>query len=291
MKRKVRFIINPVSGGKNKAKIPQLIEEACLTSKLDADICFSSSVEETLERTQQAVAQKFDAVIAVGGDGTINLIGSELIHTPVALGIIPMGSGNGLARSLGIPFSIKKAVNQIDQFQVKVIDTCSVNGTPFLNVAGIGFDAHVAGQFHHSQRRGLLTYVKIVLREFSRYTPETCTILADGKTFQTDAFLLTVCNGPQFGNNAYIAPHASLTDGLFHVTILKRCRWIDAPALAIRLFRGTIDQDPNTTCFSAQSIVVQRTKHGQMNIDGEPQHQAEKLHFEMHPLSLRVISA
>ncbi len=291
MKRKVRFIINPISGGKNKAEIPKLIEDACITSNLDADICFSLSVEETLERTKQAVLQGFDAVIAVGGDGTINLIGSELINTTVALGIIPMGSGNGLARSLGIPFSIKKAVEQINRFQLKSIDTCSVNGTPFFNVAGIGFDAHVAGQFHHSQRRGLFTYVKIVLREFSQYKPESCKIIADGKSFETDVFLLTVCNGPQFGNNAFIAPQASLTDGLFHVTILKRCRWIDAPALAFRLFKGNIDQDPNTICFSAKSIDVHRTKSGLMNIDGEPQNQPDKLHFEMHPLSIRFIAS
>jgi diacylglycerol kinase (ATP) len=289
MKPKVRFIINPISGGKKKDHIPDAIRKACLEFNLDADIFLCNSIAETKEKTKESVLLNYDAVIAVGGDGTINLIGAELINTQVALGIIPMGSGNGLARSLQIPFNIKKAIQTICDFNLQAIDTGEVNGIGFINLAGIGFDAHVAGIFHNSQRRGLISYAKIILREFNRFTQEPIQIQVDGNTIHTNAFLLAVCNGPQFGNNAIIAPLASLRDGVFHITILKRLKWFDAPRLAYRLFKGTIHLDPNTECFSAKSLTIIRSRKGLMNIDGEPIMLSEILHIEMRPSSLNVI--
>jgi YegS/Rv2252/BmrU family lipid kinase len=289
MKPKVRFIINPISGGKKKNHIPDAIRNACLEFDLDSDIFLCNSISETKEKTKEAVLLNYQAVIAVGGDGTINLIGTELINTQVALGIIPMGSGNGLARSLLIQFNLKKAIKTICDFNLQAIDTGEVNGIGFINLAGIGFDAHVAGIFHNSQRRGLISYAKIILREFNRFTQESIQIQVDGNTIHTNAFLLAVCNGPQFGNNAIIAPLASLRDGIFHITILKRLKWFDAPRLAYRLFKGTIHLDSNTDCYSAKEIKIIRIKNGLMNIDGEPIMLSNNLHIEMKPLSLNVI--
>jgi diacylglycerol kinase (ATP) len=289
MKPKVRFIINPISGGKKKDHIPDGIRKACLEFGLDADIFLCNSIAETKEKTKEAVQLNYHAVIAVGGDGTINLIGVELINTQVALGIIPMGSGNGLARSLRIPFNIKKAIKTICDFNLQSIDTGEVNGIGFINLTGIGFDAHVAGIFHNSQRRGLISYAKIILREFNRFNQELIQIKVDGNIIHINAFLLAVCNGPQFGNNAIIAPLASLRDGVFHITILKRLKWFDAPRLAYRLFNGTIHLDSTTECFSAKSITLIRSKNGLMNIDGEPIMLSNNLHIETRPLSLNVI--
>ena len=289
MKPKVRFIINPISGGKKKNQIPDAIRKACLEFNLHADIFLCSSITETKEKTKDAVQLNYQAVIAVGGDGTINLIGAELINTQVALGIIPMGSGNGLARSLRIPFNVKKAIKTICDFNLQSIDTGEVNGIGFINLSGIGFDAHVAGIFHNSQRRGLISYAKIILREFYRFTQESLKIQLDGNTIHTNAFLLAVCNGPQFGNNAIIAPLASLKDGIFNITILKRLKWFDAPRLAYRLFRGTIHLDSNTECYSAKSLTIIRSEKGLMNIDGEPILLSNNLQIEMRPLSLNVI--
>ena len=289
MKPKVRFIINPISGGKKKAHIPDAIRKACLEFNLDADIFLCNSIIETKEKTKEAVQLNYQAVIAVGGDGTINLIGAELINTQVALGIIPMGSGNGLARSLRIPFNVKKAIKTICDFNLQSIDTGEVNGIGFINLSGIGFDAHVAGIFHNSQRRGLISYAKIILREFNKYTQEPIEIKVDGNTIHTNAFLLAVCNGPQFGNNAIIAPLASLRDGVFHITILKRLKWFDAPRIAFKLFQGTIHLDSITECFTAKSLTIIRSKKGLMNIDGEPIMLSENLHIETKPLSLNVI--
>jgi len=289
MKPRVRFIINPISGGKKKEHIPETIRKACLEFNLDADIFLCSSISETKEKTKDAIQLNYRAVIAVGGDGTINLIGTELINTRVALGIIPMGSGNGLARSLDIPFDIKKAIKTISDYNLQSIDTGEVNGIPFINLSGIGFDAHVAGIFHNSQRRGLISYAKIILREFYRFKQEPLEIQLEGNSIHTNAFLLTVCNGPQFGNNAIIAPLASLRDGIFHITILKRLKWFDAPRLAYRLFNGTIHLDSNTDCYSATEIKIVRSKNGLMNIDGEPIMLSNNLHIVMRPLSLNVL--
>lgn len=289
MKPKVRFLINPFSGGKKKEHIPETIQKVCLEFNLEADIFLCNSIKETKEKTKEAVLLNYHAVIAVGGDGTINLIGTELINTPVALGIIPMGSGNGLARSLQIPFNIKKAIKTICDFNLQAIDTGEVNGIPFINLSGIGFDAHVAGIFHNSQRRGLISYAKIIIREFHRYKQEPIELHINGNSIHTNAFLLAVCNGPQFGNNAIIAPLASLRDGIFDITLLKRLKWFHAPRLAARLFKGTIHLDSTTECFSAKSLTLIRSKYGLMNIDGEPVMLSENLQFEMRPMSLNVI--
>jgi diacylglycerol kinase family enzyme len=135
----------------------------------------------------------------------------------------------------------------------------------------------------------LISYAKIILREFNRFTQESIQIQVDGNTIHTNAFLLAVCNGPQFGNNAIIAPLASLRDGIFHITIIKRLKWFDAPRLAYRLFKGTIHLDSNTDCYSAKEIKIIRIKNGLMNIDGEPIMLSNNLHIEMKPLSLNVI--
>lgn len=164
-----------------------------------------------------------------------------------------------------------------------------MNGIPFINLSGIGFDAHVAGIFHNSQRRGLISYAKIILREFYRFKQEPLEIQLDGNTIHTNAFLLVVCNGPQFGNNAIIAPLASLRDGIFHITVLKQLKWFDAPRLAYRLFKGTIHHDSNTDCYSAKSLTIIRSEKGLMNIDGEPIMLSNNLHIEMRPLSVNVI--
>jgi diacylglycerol kinase family enzyme len=135
----------------------------------------------------------------------------------------------------------------------------------------------------------LFSYVKIILREFNRFTEESLEIHLEGKTIQTNAFLLAVCNGPQFGNDAIIAPLASLRDGIFHLTILKRLKWFDAPRLAYKLFKGTIHLDSISDCYSAKSLTIIRGKNGLMNIDGEPIMLSNNLQIVMRPLSMNVI--
>ena len=289
MKRRFRFIINPISGGKNKTSIPERIRNLIQNENIDAEIIVSKNSEDTIYQAKDAVLNNFDAVIAVGGDGTINNIAAQLINQKTALGIIPMGSGNGLSRALNIPFNLKKAIGIVLNGKINKIDTGLINELPFINLAGVGFDAHVAGKFHSSVSRGLMNYVKITISEFNNYKPRTYTISYDGVERKITAFLITVNNGTQFGNNAYTAPYALLDDGLLNVMIIHKCSWYNIPSLAIRLFTKTIAKHPNVESFSTKSISIKRAENELVNIDGEPFQMSTDLIISLNKLSLCII--
>ena len=289
MKRRFRFIINPISGGKNKTLIPEKIRNLIQNENIDAEIIVSKNSDDTNYQAKDAVLKNFDAVIAVGGDGTINNIATQLINQKTALGIIPMGSGNGLSRALNIPFNLKKAIVKVLNGKIKKIDTGLINEIPFVNLAGVGFDAHVAGKFHSSVSRGLMNYVKITISEFNNYKPRTYTISYDGVERNISAFLITVNNGTQFGNNAYTAPNALLDDGLLNVMIIHKCSWYNIPSLAIRLFTKTIAKHPNVESFSTKSISIKRAENELVNIDGEPFQMSTDLIISLNKLSLSII--
>lgn len=289
MKKKIRFIINPISGGKNKTAIPDKIQNLLRNENIDADVIVSKNSNDTIFLAKEAVTKQYDAVIAVGGDGTINNIASQLINTETALGIIPMGSGNGLSRALNIPFNIQKAIKLILQFKKQKFDTGVINQNPFVNLAGVGFDAHVAGKFHSSVSRGLLNYVKITISEFSKYKPRQYAITYNGIQRNITAFLITVNNGTQFGNNAYTAPNALLNDGMLNVMIIHRCAWYNIPSLAFHLFTKSIHRHPNVESFITNSISIQRTENELVNIDGEAIQMQTDLEIKVNSLSLSVI--
>jgi diacylglycerol kinase (ATP) len=289
LKRRFRFIINPISGGKNKTLIPERIRNLIQNENIDAEIIVSKNSDDTIYQAKDAVIKNFDAVIAVGGDGTINNIATQLINQKTALGIIPMGSGNGLSRALNIPFNLKKAIGKVLNGKIKKIDTGLINDIAFVNLAGVGFDAHVAGKFHSSVSRGLLNYVKITISEFNNYKPRTYNIVYDGVERKISAFLITVNNGTQFGNNAYTAPNALLDDGLLNVMIIHKCSWYNIPSLAIRLFTKTIAKHPNVESFSTKSISIKRAENELVNIDGEPFQMSTDLIISLNKLSLCII--
>ncbi len=289
MKRRFRFIINPISGGKNKTSIPERIRNLIQNEDIDAEIVVSKNSDDTIYQAKDAVLKNFDAVIAVGGDGTINNIAAQLINQKTALGIIPMGSGNGLSRALNIPFNLKKAIGIVLNGRSNKIDTGLINEIPFVNLAGVGFDAHVAGKFHSSVSRGLLNYVKITISEFNNYKPRTYKISYDGIDRKISAFLITVNNGTQFGNNAFTAPNALLNDGLLNVMIIHSCAWYDIPSLAFRLFTRTIHKHRNVETFTTDSISIRRNENELVNIDGEPFQMSTDLKLSINKLSLSII--
>jgi len=289
LKKRFRFIINPISGGKNKTHLPEKIKELIRDKNIDADIIVSKNSEDIISLAKDAVINGFDAVIAVGGDGTINNIAAQLINQKTALGIIPMGSGNGLSRALNIPFNLKKAINIILRFKILSIDSGFINENHFINLAGIGFDAHVAGKFHTSVTRGLFNYAKIAISEFNLYKPRTYTIFYNGIERKITAFLITVNNGNQFGNNAYTAPRALLNDGLFDVMIIHRCAWYNIPSLAFRLFTKTIHRHKQVETFTTSSISIKRLTNELVNIDGEPVQMQSDLKLSINKLSLSIL--
>jgi diacylglycerol kinase (ATP) len=220
-KSNILFIINPISGGKDKLKIPGLIDANLDRSKFNANYSFTEYIGHASEIAEEAASKNFDIIVAVGGDGTINEIGTKVMQQNKILGILPFGSGNGLSRFLKIPMNTTQAIKVINDCKVRVIDTAKFNDKCFFNMAGMGFDAHISSVFAGNKSRGLSGYLKLGFKEMLDYKPQTYHIHIDGKEYIRKAFVVSVANSSQYGNNAHIAPNASITDGLLDVCIIK----------------------------------------------------------------------
>ena len=229
------------------------------------------------------------AVVAIGGDGTINEIARSLVHTKTALGIIPCGSGNGLARHLQISMEPKKAIEIINEGIIDVIDYGKINEVPFFCTCGVGFDAFVSLKFAKAGRRGPLTYLEKTLLESLKYQPETYELETEDGTLKYKAFLIACGNASQYGNNAYIAPQAMLTDGLLDVTILEPFTVLDVPSLSFQLFNKTIDQNSRIKTFRCQTLRIPRTKPGVVHFDGDPMMMGENIDVKVIKEGLQVI--
>jgi YegS/Rv2252/BmrU family lipid kinase len=289
VKKAISFIINPLSGGKNKEHIPQLIKSIIDADKYDIDIEITTSEEHTLIKASNAIKNKYDAIVAVGGDGTLNNVARYINHSEIVLGIVPMGSGNGFARELGISMDVKKSLQTINNWHIKICDTGIVNDTFFINLIGVGFDAHVTGLFANSKTRGLQTYARISLGEFMKYKSHTYSLFIDGEKMEHNAFLLSVCNGTQFGNNACIAPQAILDDGCFDISLVEKFGVWKTPEMGLRLFNKSIDKMNFVKSYKAKEIVIVREKEDMVNIDGEPVMMGKELRIKNQHKSIKVI--
>jgi YegS/Rv2252/BmrU family lipid kinase len=238
-----------------------------------------------------AVQEKVDVVVAIGGDGTINEIARSLVHTNTALGIIPCGSGNGLARHLRIPMEPKAAIDVLNRGHELCIDYGKINNIPFFCTCGVGFDAFISLKFADSGKRGLLTYLENTLHESLTYQPETYEIENEEGTMKYKAWLIACGNASQYGNDAYIAPQASLTDGLMDVTIMEPFTVLDVPSLSFQLFNKTIDQNSRVKTMRAKKIKIHRVNDGVMHFDGDPLMAGKELEVEIVPAGLRVIAS
>ena len=238
-----------------------------------------------------AVRENVDVVVAIGGDGTINETARSLVHSNTALGIIPCGSGNGLARHLHIPMDPKAAIDIINQGNQLRIDYGKINNIPFFCTCGVGFDAFVSLKFADSGKRGLLTYLENTLHESLTYKPETYEIENEEGTMKYKAFLIACGNASQYGNNAYITPQASLTDGLMDVTIMEPFTVLDVPSLSFQLFNKTIDQNSRIKTLRAKKIKIHRAHDGVVHFDGDPLMAGKELEIEIIPQGLSVITS
>jgi YegS/Rv2252/BmrU family lipid kinase len=287
--KKIRFIINPKSGtGKNK-NLTALIDSEIDKNIFETDIAFTQAQGHACELAREAVALKYDIVVAVGGDGSVNETAGSLINTSTSLGIIPTGSGNGMARHLKVPVDIKKALANINTGKIDTIDTLEVNNRFCIGTIGIGFDAHIAHLFAHAGKRGYSTYVKLVLTEFASYKEKRFVILVDGKTYERDCFLLTIANSSQFGNNAMIAPFADVKDGVIDISAMKRFPFFVAPSLIYRLMHNTIHLSRYFELLKGREIIIKNNVELQGHIDGEPVLFNSDLNISIHRDSLKVI--
>lgn len=286
---RLRFIINPHSGVNSKNLILDSIPMFIDGSKFQYEICFTEYAGHAEELARQAVESMADAVVAVGGDGTVNEVARALIHTSTIFGIIPCGSGNGLARHLHIPTDVKKAIEIINAYQVKSIDYGKINGHPFFCTCGVGFDAYISSRFAQSQKRGSKAYVENVLKSFHSYKPEAYEIETESDSFACQAFLITCANASQYGNNAYIAPHASLCDGMMDVAIIEPFDIPEAIPLTIQLFTKHIDDNKHVRRLRCKKLHIHRTAPGCIHVDGDPVYADEDLCIEIIPDGLRVL--
>jgi diacylglycerol kinase (ATP) len=288
-KKKILFVINPKSGVKGKKDLPALIESHIDKNAVDHEIVFTNAAKHGIELSREAALKGYDAVIAVGGDGSVNEIAQGLMGSGTALGFIATGSGNGMARHMKIPMNHKEAIGVINTGRVVRIDTFKVNDAFCVGTFGIGFDAHTAHMFAKSSKRGYSTYAKIVLTEFYKYKPVTYEITADGEAFSKECFLLTIANSSQFGNDARIAPFADVQDGLLDVSMISRFPFLGAPLLIYRLMHNAIHKSRYFSMKRAKEVTIKNNTEMQVHIDGEPITFATDLHISIVPLSLNVL--
>lgn len=269
-KKKLLFIMNPISGTVRKAGIPKIIDDTIDKDFIEFNIQRTDYPGHAYELATQAKESGYDAVIAVGGDGTVNEVARAIVHSDTALGIIPCGSGNGLARHLMIPLDAAKAVKVINAYTIHDLDYGVINGIPFFCTCGMGFDAFVSMKFAESGRRGPVTYIENILREGLKYKPETYEIKDENGVSLYRAFLISCANASQYGNNAYIAPQASMSDGLLDVIIMEPFDMLEAPQISIDMFNKTLDKNSKIKTFRTKHIQIHREKPGFIHYDGEP---------------------
>ena len=288
-KKRVTFIVNPISGTQNKKSVAEKIRKYADAEKFDISIIPTQYAGHANEIAAQCVADGVDIVVAVGGDGTINETARALVHTSTVLGIIPCGSGNGLARHLRIPMDVRKAIEVINQCMVEDIDYGKINDIPFFCTCGVGFDAFISMKFAQAGKRGVATYIENTLREGLRYEPETYEIENEDGSMRYEAFLITCANASQYGNNFYIAPKASLCDGLMDVIIMEPFTGLDAPSISFQMINGTLDQNSKIKTIRCKRLKIHRSKPGVIHFDGDPVMAEADLMVEIIGKGLRVI--
>ncbi len=288
-KKRLIAIINPISGTSKKEYVPETLERLIDKDKFDLTIRFTQRQGHATTLTKEAIEQEYYGVIAVGGDGTINEVASALCDSNTALGIIPCGSGNGLARHLGVPVNISKAIQIINTDNVESLDYCTVNDLPFFCTCGVGFDAHVSEKFAQGHKRGPLSYVQNALLEYLKYRPQKYIIEMGDNIVTEEAFLIACGNASQYGNNAFITPKASMHDGLIDVTVLHPFTPLDTAILGVLLFTKHIDQDLNINTYRTPELTIKRSKPGVMHIDGDPVMMQADLHIKCHKAGIKML--
>lgn len=285
------FIINPISGVGRKNIIPQLVDEILDNEHFEWEFQYTQYRFHGREISENQKS-KFDAIVAVGGDGSVNEIGSALIDSKCALGILPCGSGNGAARHLGIPLKLKQAIQQISAFKPQKIDTGIVNEHAFIGTCGFGFDAHIAHQFDKFGKRGFLSYAKLVLRELKTYKPPLFIANNDSFSIKKEALMCSIANSAQFGNGFEISPKSSMQDAIFELVFLEKFPWYKSPELAIKFFKGKIDRSQHHTLINFDAPIYLKTENEEnllCHIDGEPITLKEPAKIKIKPLSLSIL--
>ncbi|MCR4853241.1 MAG: YegS/Rv2252/BmrU family lipid kinase [Prevotella sp.] len=288
-KDSITFIINPISGTSNKNKIPSIIEEVIDKERFDYKIAYTEYAGHAFDIATKEKLAGTNVVVAVGGDGTVNEVGAALVEGQTALAIIPCGSGNGLARHLMIPMDTRGALEIINQMEIHDLDYGIINKHPFFCTCGMGFDAFISMKFAEAGKRGIATYVENVLREGLKYKPETYVLEDEDGTTTHQAFLVSCANASQYGNNAYIAPQASMSDGWLDVIIMEPFDVLEAPQVAIEMMSKTLDRNQKIKTFRTKHICIHRHQPGFIHYDGDPVMSGKDVDIRLVHSGIRVV--
>ena len=288
-KLKICFIYNPISGVRKFGRIEDQIRNNLDLDKFDYVIRETKSPKDAMRISSAAVQDNFDIIVAAGGDGTINEVVQGIGKASVMLGIIPIGSGNGLARHLGIPLEPEKALKLLNHLNTKTIDIASINGYPFASIAGLGFDARVANKYRKLKKRGFYGYFRVVTKEFFRYREREYTLTFNDQQITRKALLLSIANSNQFGYNTIIAPTAEPDDGVLDVVIMKKFPIGEIPRMIGLLFTGKIDQSSYIESFKTTEIFIVRKRGKRVNIDGEAIKMGREIFIRIQPAAIKVI--
>ncbi len=287
-KKSIRFIVNPLSGTGKQVDVADLIAEYLDLNKFQYSVYFTERKYHATELAKDAIKDRQDIVIAVGGDGTVNEVAKGIVGSAVALGILPAGSGNGLARHFGYSMDFKEAILQINEFKIHPIDTCLLNGEFFLNVSGVGFDAHIAHEFDVAGRRGLWTYGKLILKEWFTYKAKNYRIKTEGLDVSVQAIFISFANGTQYGNDLRVAPLADDNDGLLDLCVLERFPKILTPILIFYFLVNQFYKFPYVKIYRSHSFDLEM-ENGRLHLDGEPKNLGKSIHIAVKPSSLKVL--
>ena len=286
--RKILFVFNPIAGGKDKQYLIEIIKRFGLKQNIECDF-FATSGNEDFEKLQEYVNQQhYDALVAIGGDGTVNLSGRVLVGTKIPLGIIPQGSANGLAKDLGIPEDIEEALKLIGRFKSYPIDTLKINGRDSFHLSDFGYNARIIHRFAESIIRGKISYLWYGLIEFFTFKPFSYLIKTPLMTYEGKAFMMIVTNTHQFGNDVVVNPLGKIDDGLFEIVIIKPfSRWLAAHVIH-KLVTRTIHRSKYSKLIKCNEAIIYNRENESFHIDGEPKNVGEKIEIHIVPKGLYI---
>ncbi len=284
------FLINPKSGVGAKGMLPQQIKKLVDKRKFNVFVEETRYVAHACELAREASQRGVDVVVAVGGDGTVNEVARAIAGTDTALGIIPCGSGNGFARHLGIPIDVKRSIQFLNKAVPVSVDYGKINGVPFFCTCGVGFDAFVSNSFAHGTRRGFVGYMHQTLVDWVNYKPEVYDIETESSKKTYKAVVVACGNASQYGNNAYIAPNASMRDGMLSVTILEPFPAVDVPLVLGQLFGRSLTRNGHIKTLESKWVRIKRKHAGPAHFDGEPIDMEAEIFIEIVPAGINVMA-
>ncbi len=297
MSRKILFFVNPVSGTQDKFLLEKKIIKKCEEKNISFEILFTSKEGDYDFLNEKINSENISGIVICGGDGSIRAIVSAILKIPVNIGIVPLGSGNGLARTAGIPKSVDKAIDVVLAGKASNTDVFFINNKLSTHLCGLGFDAKVARDFSEVKKRGLNSYTKIALKNLRTAKTFPFSIEADGKKFGVEAFLICIANSNQFGNNFKVAPKASICDGLLDIVVIQKTSKQKAVMAFIKqIFSGTVKnfdakdfQKKNILYFQTDKIKIGNPQLAPLHIDGDPAETSKEFSVEILPSAYKLI--